>query len=74
MKKWERFETNKETVVRYLFQTGSSHERYLSFSSLESLSSELEQTKACNYYYYTLNQLLLFIDGPLFPARCGTRV
>ncbi|XP_045150497.1 nesprin-1-like [Echinops telfairi] len=45
LKKWERFETNKETVVRYLFQTGSSHERFLSFSSLESLSSELEQTK-----------------------------
>uniref|UniRef100_A0A2K6TC77 Spectrin repeat containing nuclear envelope protein 1 n=1 Tax=Saimiri boliviensis boliviensis TaxID=39432 RepID=A0A2K6TC77_SAIBB len=45
LRKWERFETNKETVVRYLFQTGSSHERFLSFSSLESLSSELEQTK-----------------------------
>ncbi|XP_044531402.1 nesprin-1-like [Gracilinanus agilis] len=46
IRKWERFETNKETVVRYLFQTGSSHERFLSFSSLESLSSELDQTKA----------------------------
>uniref|UniRef100_A0A8C5NYY1 Spectrin repeat containing, nuclear envelope 1 n=1 Tax=Jaculus jaculus TaxID=51337 RepID=A0A8C5NYY1_JACJA len=45
LRKWERFESNKETVVRYLFQTGSSHERFLSFSSLESLSSELEQTK-----------------------------
>ncbi|XP_013207739.1 nesprin-1-like isoform X3 [Microtus ochrogaster] len=45
LRKWERFETNKETVVRYLFQTGSSHERFLSFSSLGSLSSELEQTK-----------------------------
>ncbi|KAF6114471.1 hypothetical protein HJG60_010466 [Phyllostomus discolor] len=45
LRKWERFETNKETVVRYLFQTGSNHERFLSFSSLESLSSELEQTK-----------------------------
>uniref|UniRef100_A0A6I8NCW5 Spectrin repeat containing nuclear envelope protein 1 n=1 Tax=Ornithorhynchus anatinus TaxID=9258 RepID=A0A6I8NCW5_ORNAN len=45
IRKWERFEANKETVVRYLFQTGSHHERFLSFSSLESLSSELDQTK-----------------------------
>ncbi|MEJ1275396.1 hypothetical protein NN561_006292 [Cricetulus griseus] len=59
LRKWERFETNKETVVRYLFQTGSSHERFLSFSSLESLSSELEQTKTT----------LTLVDNPWVVVR-----
>ncbi|XP_053877943.1 nesprin-1-like [Malaclemys terrapin pileata] len=43
--KWEQFERDKETVVKYLKQASSALERILSFSSLESLSSELDQTK-----------------------------
>uniref|UniRef100_A0A670IV44 Calponin-homology (CH) domain-containing protein n=1 Tax=Podarcis muralis TaxID=64176 RepID=A0A670IV44_PODMU len=43
---WEQFERDKETVVKYLSHASSALERILSFSSLESLSSELEKTKA----------------------------
>ncbi|KAM6272871.1 nesprin-1 isoform 2-T2 [Spheniscus humboldti] len=43
--KWEQFERDKETVVKYLNQASSALERILNFSSLESLSSELDQTK-----------------------------
>uniref|UniRef100_A0A8C4V5X1 Spectrin repeat containing nuclear envelope protein 1 n=1 Tax=Falco tinnunculus TaxID=100819 RepID=A0A8C4V5X1_FALTI len=43
--KWEQFEKDKETVVKYLKQASSALERILNFSSLESLSSELGQTK-----------------------------
>ncbi|KAM7172376.1 nesprin-1 isoform 3-T4 [Macrochelys suwanniensis] len=43
--KWEQFERDKETVVKYLKHASSALERILSFSSLESLSSELDQTK-----------------------------
>uniref|UniRef100_A0A663MJY0 Spectrin repeat containing nuclear envelope protein 1 n=1 Tax=Athene cunicularia TaxID=194338 RepID=A0A663MJY0_ATHCN len=43
--KWEQFERDKETVVKYLKQASSALERILNFSSLESLSSELDQTK-----------------------------
>uniref|UniRef100_A0A8D2MWB4 Nesprin-1 spectrin repeats region domain-containing protein n=1 Tax=Zonotrichia albicollis TaxID=44394 RepID=A0A8D2MWB4_ZONAL len=43
--KWEQFERDKETVVKYLNQASSVLERILNFSSLESLSSELDQTK-----------------------------
>uniref|UniRef100_A0A7M4FLZ9 Calponin-homology (CH) domain-containing protein n=1 Tax=Crocodylus porosus TaxID=8502 RepID=A0A7M4FLZ9_CROPO len=43
--KWEQFEKDKETVVKYLNQASSALERILNFSSLESLSSELEHTK-----------------------------
>ncbi|XP_010018863.1 PREDICTED: nesprin-1-like, partial [Nestor notabilis] len=38
--KWEQFERDKETVVKYLNQASSALERILNFSSLESLSSE----------------------------------
>ncbi|XP_025939722.1 nesprin-1-like [Apteryx rowi] len=43
--KWEQFERDKETVVKYLNQASSALERILNFSSLESLSTELDQTK-----------------------------
>ncbi|KFQ93584.1 Nesprin-1, partial [Nipponia nippon] len=43
--KWEQFERDKETVVKYLNQASSALERILNFSSLESLSAELDQTK-----------------------------
>lgn len=43
--KWEQFERDKETVVKYLNQASSALERILNFSSLDSLSSELDQTK-----------------------------
>uniref|UniRef100_A0A8C6VBQ7 Calponin-homology (CH) domain-containing protein n=1 Tax=Naja naja TaxID=35670 RepID=A0A8C6VBQ7_NAJNA len=42
---WEQFERDKETIVKYLSHASSALERILSFSSLESLSSELEKTK-----------------------------
>uniref|UniRef100_A0A8C5RH19 Spectrin repeat containing nuclear envelope protein 1 n=1 Tax=Laticauda laticaudata TaxID=8630 RepID=A0A8C5RH19_LATLA len=42
---WEQFERDKETIVKYLSNASSALERILSFSSLESLSSELEKTK-----------------------------
>ncbi|KAL7987672.1 hypothetical protein Chor_006591, partial [Crotalus horridus] len=42
---WEQFEREKETIVKYLSHASSALERILSFSSLESLSSELEKTK-----------------------------
>uniref|UniRef100_A0A8D2LVZ1 Spectrin repeat containing nuclear envelope protein 1 n=1 Tax=Varanus komodoensis TaxID=61221 RepID=A0A8D2LVZ1_VARKO len=42
---WEQFERDKETIVKYLTQASCALERILSFSSLESLSSELEKTK-----------------------------
>uniref|UniRef100_A0ACB8GC14 Uncharacterized protein n=1 Tax=Sphaerodactylus townsendi TaxID=933632 RepID=A0ACB8GC14_9SAUR len=42
---WEQFERDKESVVKYLSQASSALERILNFSSLESLSSELEKTK-----------------------------
>ncbi|KAM6463517.1 nesprin-1-like [Liasis olivaceus] len=42
---WEQFERDKETIVKYLSHASSALERILSFSSLESLSAELEKTK-----------------------------
>ncbi|XP_078239370.1 nesprin-1 isoform X9 [Pogona vitticeps] len=42
---WEQCERDKEMIVKYLSHASSALERILSFSSLESLSSELEKTK-----------------------------
>ncbi|KAJ7342117.1 hypothetical protein JRQ81_009049, partial [Phrynocephalus forsythii] len=42
---WEQCERDKEMIMKYLSHASSALERILSFSSLESLSSELEKTK-----------------------------
>ncbi|RXM34120.1 Nesprin-1 [Acipenser ruthenus] len=45
LSEWQQFDTEKEAVVEFLKRAGSNLERDLTFSSLESLSAELEQTK-----------------------------
>ncbi|RXM34941.1 Nesprin-1 [Acipenser ruthenus] len=45
LSEWQQFDTEKEAVVEFLNRAGSNVERDLTFSSLESLSAELEQTK-----------------------------
>uniref|UniRef100_UPI00398E76DD nesprin-1 n=1 Tax=Pristiophorus japonicus TaxID=55135 RepID=UPI00398E76DD len=43
---WQRFEAEKGEVTEFLSRTGMTVDRNRSFSSLESLGSELEQMKA----------------------------
>ncbi|MGH0114382.1 UNVERIFIED_CONTAM: hypothetical protein FKN15_005783 [Acipenser sinensis] len=45
LSEWQQFDTEKDAVVEFLKRAGSNLERDLTFSSLESLSAELEQTK-----------------------------
>lgn len=46
---WQRFEAEREAVWRFISCTDNELHRDLIFNSLDSLKTEIEQSKVCTY-------------------------